>query len=310
MKINKILITGSSGMIGTRLFEKLLEKGCKVVGFDKNLNIWQPKLNKLTIKGNLLNEKDIDLLPKDFDLVIHLAANARVYNLVVNPDLAFENIATTYNILRFSHNNKINNFMFSSSREVYGNKASAVSKEADVDINLCESPYTASKISGEALVYGFSRSYGMDYIVFRFSNVYGMYDRSDRFVPLVIDKIRKNQQIDIFGKDKSLDFTYIDDCINGIVSTIEKFSKVRNNTINIASGQGEKLIDVAKLIKKYLNDSSKINIKANRPGEVIRYTADISKAKKLLNYKPKYLIEAGLIKTIKWYNKNNYTIKE
>jgi nucleoside-diphosphate-sugar epimerase len=309
MKKNKILITGSSGMIGTRLFEKLLEQDYEVAGFDRNFNKWRPELDKLSVKGDLLNEKEIDLLPKDFDMVVHLAANARVYNLVVNPDLAFENIATTYNILRFCQKNKIKNFIFSSSREVYGNKLSAVSKESDVDINLCESPYTASKISGEALVYGFSRCYNMDCVVFRFSNVYGMYDNSDRFVPLMIDRIKKNQEIDIFGKDKSLDFTYIDDCVEGIISAIERFSKVKNNTINIAYGKGEKLIDVAKLIKKYLNNSSKINIKSNRPGEVIKYVADISKAKKLLDYEPKYSIEDGLIKTIDWYNKNNYIIK-
>ena len=303
-KLKKILLTGSSGTIGTRLFEKLLEQGYDVVGFDKELNQWNSRLNKFTIKGDLLKEKDIKKLPKDFDLIIHFAAHARVYDLVVNPDLALENIMTTYNILKFAKQNKIKNFMFSSSREVYGNKEQMVSKEKDVDIHLCESPYSASKVSDEAFVYSFSKCYNIDYVVFSFSNVYGMYDNSDRFVPLMIREMSKNKDINIFGKDKLLDFTYIDDCVDGVIKSIAKFSKIKNNTINIASGKGEKLTDVAKLIKKELNSKSKIIIKSSRAGEVIQYVADISKARKLLNYKPNYSVEQGIKLSINWYKKN------
>ncbi|MCH7759651.1 NAD-dependent epimerase/dehydratase family protein, partial [Patescibacteria group bacterium] len=85
-KKQKILITGSSGTIGTRLFEKLLEKNYDIIGFDKKPNIWHKKLNKLTIKGNLLDINDIKKIPANIDLIIHLAANARVYDLVVDPD--------------------------------------------------------------------------------------------------------------------------------------------------------------------------------------------------------------------------------
>jgi UDP-glucose 4-epimerase len=213
---------------------------------------------------------------------------------VVNPDLALENIITTYNILKFAKQNKIKNFIFSSSREVYSNKEQMVSKEKEVDIELCESPYSASKISNEALVYSFSKCYNIDYVIFRFSNVYGMYDDSDRFVPLMIREMSKNKDVNIFGKDKFLDFTYIDDCVDGVIKSIEKFSKIKNNTINIASGKGEKLINVAELIKRELNSKSKMIIKPSRAGEVIQYVADISKAQKLLNYKPKYSVEKGI----------------
>ena len=303
-KLSKILLTGSSGTIGTRLFEKLLEQGYDVVGFDRKLNQWNQRLNKFTIKGDLLKENDIKKLSSDFDLIIHFAANARVYDLVVNPDLALENIIATYNILKFAKQNKIKNFIFSSSREVYSNKEQMVSKEEDVDIELCESPYSASKISDEALVYSFSKCYGINYIVFRFSNVYGMYDDSDRFVPLMIREMSENKNVNIFGKGKLLDFTYIDDCVDGIIKSIEKFSKIRNNTINIASGEGEKLINVAEFIKRGLNSKSKIIMKPSRAGEVIQYVADISKVQKLLNYKPNCSIRKGIKLSIDWYKKN------
>jgi len=304
MKINKILLTGSSGTIGTRLFEKLLERGYKVIGFDKKLNEWHSMLDNLTIKGDLLKKREISKLPNDFDLIIHFAANARVYDLVVKPDLALENIITTYNILNFAFKNKIKNFIFSSSREIYSNKPSIISRETEVDIHLCESPYSASKIANETLIYSFSKCYNIDYLILRFSNVYGMYDRSDRFVPLMIKKMQKNQNVSIYGKNKLLDFTYIDDCIEGIIKSIERFPKIKNNAINIGSGRGEKLTNVARLIRNELGNKSKIIIKPSRTGEVIGYIADISKAEKLLDYNPQYFIEKGIKLTINWYRKH------
>jgi len=302
--MKKILITGSSGTIGTRLFEKLLENGYEVIGFDKNKNQWHSHLNKLTIIGNLLNKKDIEKLPVDFDLVIHLAANARVYDLVVSPDLALENIISTYNILEFCRKKGIGKIIFSSSREVYGNRKNPIAKEEEADIHFCESPYAASKISDEALIYSYSKCYGIDYIIFRFSNVYGMYDKSNRFVPLVIRKMKKNEDIYIYGKNKLLDFTYIDDCISGIIKAIEYFSKNKNNIFNIASSKGERLVKVAEIIKRKLKSKSRIFIEKNRAGEVIKFVADISKAKRLLRYKPNCLIEDGVSLSVDWYGKN------
>ena len=305
MKIfKKILITGSSGTIGTALFEKLLEQGYKVVGFDKKPNQWHSNLNKLTIIGNLLSEQDIKKIPTDFDLIVHLAANARVYNLVLKPELALENIVTTYNILEFAHKNKIKNFIFSSSREIYGNRKQRILKEEDVDLQFCESPYAASKFSSEALTQAFSKCYGVNYIIFRLSNVYGKYDLSNRFVPLMIRKMQKNQNVYIYGKNKLLDFTYIDDCIKGIIKGIERFPKIKNSTFNIATGKGEKLIEVAKLLKKTLGSKSNVLIKPSRQGEVIRFVADISKAKKILGYSLDYSIQKGIKLTINWYAKN------
>lgn len=303
-KIKKILLTGSSGTIGTRLFEKLLEQEYKVIGFDKKSNKWHSKLDKLTIKGDLLKKRDISKLPNDFDLIIHLAANARVYDLVIEPDLALENVITTYNILKFAYKNNIKNFIFSSSREIYSNKLSVVSKEKDVDIHLCESPYAASKISDETLIYSFSKCYGIDYIVFRFSNVYGMYDKSNRFIPLILRKMRKNRSLNIYGRDKLLDFTYIDDCVEGIVKGIKKFSQAKNNTLNIATGKGERLTEIAQFVKKNLKSESQILIKPSRQGEVIKFVADISKAKRILGYRPKYSIQKGMKLTIDWYKDN------
>jgi len=304
MKIKKILITGSSGTIGTRLFEKLLENGYDVIGFDKNQNKWHSSLNKLTIVGNLLNQNDIEKIPTDLDLIIHLAANAKVYLSVLNPELALENIVSTHNVLEFARKNNIKGVIFSSSRETYGNRKKIIAKEEDVDIQLCESPYAASKISDEALICSYSKCFGINYIICRFSNVYGMYDESERFMPLMIKKMKKNQDVEIYGKNKILDFTYIDDCVDGVIKCVERFFEVKNNVFNIASGRGEKIIEVAKMIKKGLNSKSKIYAGTIRAGEVFRYKANISKARKILGYNPNTFTKKGAALSIDWYLKN------
>jgi len=300
--MKKILITGSSGTIGTRLCEKLLNLGYEIIGVDWKKNKWHENLEKRTIHLDLRNKNLLfKKLPKKIDLIIHLAANARVYELVKNPDLARDNIITTYNILEYAKINKIKNIIFASSREVYGNTKKIKYEEGDVNIENCESPYSASKISGEVLVYSYHKCFGINYIIVRFSNVYGMYDESDRVIPLFIRKAITNENLVIFGKDKILDFTYIDDAIEGVIKAIQRFNKAKNNIFNIATGKGTRILFVAKLIKKFLNSKSRIIIKQNRPGEVEKYIADISKAKKLLNYKPRTNIVEGIKKTIEWY---------
>ena len=97
MSIKKILITGSSGTIGTRLCEQLLEEGYNVVGADYQPNSWNKQVQNITIDIDLRNKEQFNKLPRDIDLIIHLAANARVYNLVVQPSLARDNLETLFN---------------------------------------------------------------------------------------------------------------------------------------------------------------------------------------------------------------------
>lgn len=301
MKIKKILVTGSSGTIGTRLCEKLLEKGYDVNGVDWKPNKWSDRINKLTISGDLRDKETFKKMPKDINLVIHLAANARVYNLVVNPDLARDNFETLFNTLEFCRKNNIKRFIFASSREVYGNSKQLVHSEIEAYVKNCESPYTATKIGGEALVHAYSQCYNINFIIFRFSNVYGMYDDSDRVIPLFIKLTRENKDLVIYGKEKLLDFTYIDDAISGVLKSIENFDQTKNNVFNIASGAGVSIVEIAQTIQKYMAGKNKIIIQKNRTGEVIKFIADISKAKEEINYKPKTMIEQGIKKSIEWY---------
>jgi nucleoside-diphosphate-sugar epimerase len=295
------LITGSSGAIGTRLFELLLKQGYSVIGTDIRPNSWNHRINELTIIADLCKSKDLEHLPTDIDMVVHLAANARVYSLIVNPKLARNNFEMLFNILEFCRAHSINNFLFSSSREVYGNSITAIHSETDADISYCESPYTASKMGGEALIHAYHQCYGINFIITRFSNVYGMYDDSDRVIPLFIRLTRDNQDLVVYGDDKYLDFSYIDDTIAGVIKCIEKFPEVKNNVFNISSGRSVSIIDIANLIRNSMNGKNSIVIKENRTGEVMKSVIDITKAKKDLKYEPGIPIEEGVLRSIRWY---------
>ncbi len=300
MSISSVLVTGSSGTVGTALCERLLEEGYEVTGTDNISNPWSEDVDDRTILLDLSDESTLDQLPKSVDLVIHLAANARVHKLVQNPLLAKENFDTTFNVLEYTRDIGAG-FLFSSSREVYGNNGKIIYDETDTYVDECESPYTASKIGGEALVKSYNICYGMDTSIVRFSNVYGKYDDSDRVIPLFIAQSNHGEDLTVFGNDKVLDFTYIDDCIDGVMSVIKQFNKASGTTFNIASGQGTSLLEMAEIVVEKTDSDVAVDVDENRTGEVSRYVADISKAKKILDYEPTYGIEEGLDMTVDWY---------
>jgi UDP-glucose 4-epimerase len=303
-----ILVTGSAGTIGTRLCEKLLEKGHKVTGVDWVKNKWQPAIDGITKQADLRETGILDTLdlPKNIEVIVHLAANARVYDLVEDPSRAKDNMLTVFHTLEYARTHGIKKFLFASSREVYGNEAKAERYSEDmVHVEYCESPYTASKIAGEALVESYTRCYDVDHITFRFSNVYGMYDDSNRVIPLFLRLAKKNEPMTIFGEKKCLDFTYIDDTVTGIIAGIEKFESAKNDTYNLAYGQGTTILHLAERVKELLQSTSDIKPAPSRRGEVTNYVADITKAKKVLDYSPTVSFEDGIKKTAEWYMKND-----
>lgn len=300
MTHSSVLVTGSSGTVGTALAEALLDEGYEVFGVDIESNQWSEAVNDRTTIVDLEDRSGISELPQDVDLVVHLAANARVHKLVQNPDRARENFETTYNVLEYAREIGAD-FVFSSSREVYGNNGKIIYDETDTYVDECESPYTASKIGGEALVKSYDNCYDINTTIVRFSNVYGKYDASDRVIPLFIAQAHRGEDLTVYGDDKLLDFTYIDDCVSGIMKVIEQFNKTAGTTFNIASGRGSSLVELAEVIVEELDADVEVKIASNRTGEVGRYVADISKANKILGYDPQFTLESGVSETVDWY---------
>ncbi len=299
----KVLITGSSGQIGTNLALSLMSRGDHVIGIDRRSNTWTDRIETCTL--DLLKTRVEDLPQGPFDIVVHLAAHAKVFELVQTPVRALENVTMCFTVLEYARRQNIP-IIFGSSREVYGDIHRHVTEEAEADFVVAESPYSASKIAGEAFIYSYAECYGLPYLVFRFSNVYGRYDndleRMERVLPLFIRKIHRDEPIVVYGKQKVLDFTYVDDCIDGITRGIDALvaGKVTNQTINLAYGQGSTLVDALNIISLALGKTPRVTYESARPGEVTRYVADITKARMLLGYEPQTPLTAGLPKSIQW----------
>lgn len=296
----RILLTGSSGTIGTRLFERLLPEH-DVTGVDIRQNKWHLELNRKTVNLDIRQSDAMDNIDQDFDLIVHFAANARIYELVKDPGMALDNMLINFNVAEFARKRGIKRIIFASSRETYGNLRGGPVSEEMMRVENCESPYSASKLMGEALHYAYERVYGVGFVIIRFSNVYRMYDDSDRVIPLWLRQCWRNEDLVVFGKKKILDFAYIEDSVTGVVKIIGQFDHVQGNVFNIAYGQGISLLYVAERIRELTGSRNQIILKENRPGEVWEYQADITKAKRLLNYAPAVDIEAGLQKTTEWY---------
>lgn len=307
----KIVITGSSGQVGANLALRLLERGETVLGLDRRPNTWTDRIPTLIrdLAGDGLPSLDemSNLIPGFGrpDLVVHLAANAKVHALVVDPKRAHENTTTTFNVLEFCRLHQAP-IIFSSSREVYGRPEPPMVNEKTSDVFHILSPYAAYKLADEMLIYAYAHCYGLNYLVFRLSNVYGRFDsdleRMTRVIHIFIDQMLRDEPVTIYDRHKLIDFTYIDDCINGLILGIDKLMSgdVVNETLNLSSGSPSTLGQLAEIIGRNLNVKPQIIDRPIRPGEINFYVADLTKARILLGYEPRVTFEEGIRRAIAW----------
>jgi len=310
----RVLISGSSGQIGTNLALRLLADGHEVFGVDKRLNPWTVAFPTLlqdlaghypAFRGGIGGVE----YPVA-DIVVHFAAYARVHQLVAEPHRALENVVMTFNVLEYARGLDLP-VVFASSREVYGDIHRFEGYDESIaDFAFTESPYSASKIASEAFVYSYARCYSLPYLVFRFSNVYGRYDndlhRMIRVVPLFIHRLARREPITIYGKEKMLDFTYVDDCVDGIARGVERLfeRRVVNETINLAYGEGNTLVRLVELISAELDVEPEMTIRAALLGEVTRYVADVRKARRLLAWRPQTPLAEGIPRAVAWFREH------
>jgi UDP-glucose 4-epimerase len=308
----RVLITGSSGQIGTNLGLRLLADGHEVFGVDKRRNTWTDEFP--TLLQDLAGHYPAfpggigGVEYEEVDLVVHLAAHAKVHQLVREPHRALENAIMTFNVLEYARQLGLP-LVFSSTREVYGDvhRFDEYAEEA-ADFAYTESPYSASKITSEAFIYSYARCYGLDYLVFRFSNVYGRFDndlwRMERVLPLFMHQLARHEPITIFGgEEKVLDFTFVEDCVDGIAKGIYALAegRVANQTINLAYGQGNTLVRAAELIAAELGVEPQVTLAPSLLGEVTHYVADVRKARELLGWQPQTPLDQGIPKAVSWF---------
>lgn len=266
-------MTGHRGLIGNSLLDRLVDRGDKpVLLIDKR-------------EGNDVLDISKYELDDKVDSFFHLAAFCKINKTIKDPKLAFDNVKSIFKVMEYCRENNIPKIVFTSSSRILEEE---------------KNPYTASKIYGEELVRAYSQCYGGDYVIIRPSTVYGPFnDLTGRLVDIFILNALQDKELKIFGNEnKTLDFTYIDDFIDGFLIAMEQ----RNKDFEISSGQSTRLSDVADLIIKLAGKGRKrfYSPEIAQPQNV---NINISPIRKL-GYSPKITIEIGIEKTFKWYKEN------
>ena len=311
----KALVTGGAGFIGSHVCEALLDRGDKVICLDNFNNYYSPFRKQQNIFP-LLSDKNFQFIMEDitnynamhdvFDdycpnKVIHLAARAGVRASIENPLLYQKvNIEGTLNLLELARKNRnIEKFIFASSSSVYGNRNNVPFSEAD-NVDNPISPYAATKKAGELLCSTYSHLFDIPITCLRFFTVYGSRCRPDMAPYKFTKAISEGKWIERFGDGtSSRDYTHISDIVNGILLALDKNFKFE--IINLGDSQPIQLNYFISLIEDAAGKKAKIIQKPMQEGDVLTTYADISKAKKLLNWQPKMFIEPGIDNLVGWF---------
>ncbi len=328
----KALITGAAGFIGMHTVQKFAFLGYEIIALDNINSYYETDLkyarlaelgiernalayNKL-IKGHNDNISFIQLDIQDagnlnvlfstqnFDIVIHLAAQAGVRYSITNPrDYIDSNIIGFYTILEACRNFKIKHLIFASSSSVYGNTDDFPFRE-NQNTDAPVSFYAATKKSNEVMSHAYASLYQLKITGLRFFTVYGPWGRPD-MAPVLFAKAGIEQQpLKVFNNgEQSRDFTYIDDIIQGIVLVAEDQIILKNfQIVNIGKGSPVSLMDFIKLLEKELNIQFDYHFMPPQKGDVVVTYSDTSEIEKL-GYKASTSLEQGIPKFVAWFLK-------
>ena len=288
----KILILGSEGFVGNNLVE----------GLSKNHEIFCADMVEQSHHTNysqfdVTDSKSVMKTVQNVDIVINLVAHSLVSSIEGPTKNAEVNIIGLLNILEACRINKIKKLIFTSASSLIGEP-----QTFHVDENHIAIPKTAygiTKLSSEHYLRLYSELYGLDYVIFRFFNIYGPYQKNG-LIPTLYNRIINNQPLTIFGEgDQVRDYVYIED----IITFFEKacISEITNNSIyNMGTGKGTTIKEIIEILTKTLQIEPKIEYKPLRPGEIGNFVSDVSHLKSSFGNVPETTVVEGLEKTVNW----------
>lgn len=327
----RILVTGAAGFIGYHLSSSLLAQGHSVHGYDAMTPYYDPALKEarlarlekqpgFTFTRGML--EDADLLNRSADefapeVIVHLAAQAGVRYSIESPETYVDsNILGTFNVIELCRRIKPRHLLFASTSSVYGGNTKLPFSEldrADHPVSL----YAATKKAGEALTHSYSHLFAVPTTCFRFFTVYGPWGRPDMALFKFVDRIAKDEEIDVYGEGKmARDFTYIDDLVSGIegliphppslqplaVSDGDSRSPVAPwRVVNIAGGVSVSLLDFVRAIENSMGRTARINLLPMQAGDVRETLADASLLLSLTGARPTTPVSRGVEEFVNWY---------
>ncbi len=311
----EVLVTGCAGFIGSHVAEALLARGDTVIGVDnlndyysldykeRNLRLLQQHSSFVFYKIDITDELTLEDVFKTHAIthITHLAARAGVRPSIKEPKLYLDtNIIGTLHLLNLAVKYKITNFVLTSSSSVYGNSTAIPFKESDSETSRPISPYAATKKSTEALAYTFHHLYDLNVNVIRPFTVYGPRGRPDMAPWLFIEAAVNGSTIKKFGDGETRrDYTYIKDFIQGFLNAIDR--SFGYEIFNLGNSSTVSLNEFIELVSYVTGKRLLFEQHPMQPGDVTITNADISKAKKLLDYNPTTTFKEGLTEFYNWY---------
>ena len=311
----KYLITGGAGFIGSNIAGKLLQEGNYVRVLD---NFFSGKEDNLAftkglgkdkfelIRGDIRDKSACENACEGIDYVLHQAALRSVPKSMKEPESYNDvNINGTLFMLQASSKAKVKRFTMASSSSVYGDTDKFPEREDAYPLLI--SPYALSKLAGEYYCRIFSEHFGLETACLRYFNVFGPRQALDDEYAVVIPKfihcILHDEQPPIFGNGKqSRDFTYIDNVVRANILAATT-PGVKHEVFNVANGRDTTVLEIVDTLNKFLGKNIQPKFLPVRQGDVFRTSADISKIKKILNFRPEVDFKEGLRRTVDWFNK-------
>ena len=323
----KVLVTGGSGFIGSHLTERLAALGAELTVLQEYTSHNDPGSLKFLPKSVLSGIKlvpgdlrDPDVLKKAVrkqDVIFHLGALVSIPYSYANPEEVFQvNALGTLNLLLEARDSGARKIVIVSTSEVYG---TAIYAPIDEKHPLqAQSPYSASKIAAEKLAESFHNTYGLPVAVIRPFNAYGPRQSDRAIIPTIIIQALKSKVIKLGSLAPRRDLNYVGDTVDGFIKTAESPRSV-GDVLNIGSGRDVSVGELARMILSIMGREAKIVTTSSRKrphkSEVLRLLCDNRKARKLIGWKPRTSLEAGLKSTIAWikthpeiYDPDNYRI--
>jgi UDP-glucuronate 4-epimerase len=316
----RVVLTGGAGFIGSHVAEALIRRGVQLWILDNLDEFYSPAWKKANLEdvrrvGSYeFSQVDIcdmvslrEILERARpDVVIHLAARAGVRPSIEQPR-SYEqvNVAGTLNLLEMCRQLAVSKFVFGSSSSVYGATSRVPFSENQVELRPI-SVYAATKLAGEMLCYTYAHLFALPVICLRFFTVYGPRQRPDLAIHKFTALIEAGKPVPIFGDGSAgRDYTWVDDIVAGVIAAVDhepqSVGGVPFEVFNLGNSQPVKLAEMVELLERVTGKRAIVERNPPQLGDVPLTWADISKAGRLLGYRPATRLEDGLEKFIAWY---------
>lgn len=311
-RVERVLVTGAAGFIGSTLVDRLLAEGREVVGLDVFDAFYAEALKRRNLRSALkqpgfrLVVADVRdssaleaLLAEGFGAIVHLAALAGVRPSLERPgDYADVNVTGTTRLLEAACRHGSPRIVLASSSSVYGERSEGPFRETDT-VDHPVSPYAATKKACELLAHAFHHSAGLPVCCARIFTAYGPRQRPDLAIRKFAERMLCDEPIPIYGDGSSQrDFTYVDDLVEGLVRALD--AGIDWSVLNFGAGRTVPLLEVVRVLEETLGVKARLEWLPMQPGEVSRTWADIRAARAALGYAPSVSFEEGVRRFVTW----------